>query len=588
MVYKRKRLASFVAGITQQQRTVIVGIVSATLLISLPVLTGYLFSAHDLHYHLFRIDGIKDGLLSGVFPVRIQPTWFDGHGYATSIFYGDLLLYLPALLRLAGIPLGTCYSLFIIGLNMATLLIGYHCFKKMTNNAYIGLAAAVIYASNIYRLTNLYTRAAVGEASAMLFLPLILYGLWAVFTQDEKRGEYKSLWICLLVGYTGLIQTHTISVMFAAIMTIFVCFFMWKRVLKKETFLVLAKALAATVLLNLWFLVPFFQYFIGYAWVSQTRLEWGASRFINSVVYWSQYFMMINDSVGQDLPLSVGIVGELPLSLGLTTLLILVCSFLFKRSENDKERRQEAFCLALMGLLMFIASVSFPWVKSLKVLPWLNSILGNIRLSWRLNTILAVLAVWLFCLVANKLNHTAKRWFVAGVAIVGVIQMLDFNSLILARRGLWFVSEMSGGYFYQSGGESLPAANDGIELSDYRDRLTVGESLQVSSWSREYNRITVSVANESGHSDELEVPLLLYPGYRAVDSGTNQQLVISHGASSRIKVEIPASYSGTFEVAFHSPWYWRVAELVSLAFVVFLLLAKSPRRFEKLLRNRRV
>ncbi|MCD8131570.1 MAG: hypothetical protein LUE16_09915 [Lachnospiraceae bacterium] len=46
-----------------------------TLAASFPLMTDRMISSGDLIYHLLRIEGIKDGLLSGQFPVRIAPEW---------------------------------------------------------------------------------------------------------------------------------------------------------------------------------------------------------------------------------------------------------------------------------------------------------------------------------------------------------------------------------------------------------------------------------------------------------------------------------------------------------------------------------
>lgn len=59
-----------------------------------PLLNEYIIVGHDLAFHLNRIEGIKKGLLSGQFPVRIHPTHFGGYGYATPIMYPEMLLYI--------------------------------------------------------------------------------------------------------------------------------------------------------------------------------------------------------------------------------------------------------------------------------------------------------------------------------------------------------------------------------------------------------------------------------------------------------------------------------------------------------------
>ncbi|MDR0838346.1 MAG: hypothetical protein LBN99_01740, partial [Oscillospiraceae bacterium] len=65
-----------------------------------PIARYALVNGHDLVFHLTRIEGVYEGLLSGQFPVRLNPTFLNGYGYADAIMYPTLFLYFPAALRL--------------------------------------------------------------------------------------------------------------------------------------------------------------------------------------------------------------------------------------------------------------------------------------------------------------------------------------------------------------------------------------------------------------------------------------------------------------------------------------------------------
>lgn len=145
---------------------------------SYPVFSYFLYNTHDISFHLLRIQGLKEGLLSGQFPVRIQPNWLNGYGYGVSVFYGALFLYVPAFLTLIGFQIQTAYKVYILLVNTATCLIAYYCFRKVFADDKAGVLASLLYTLAPYRLTNLYIRAAVGEYTAMVFLPLIFYGLF--------------------------------------------------------------------------------------------------------------------------------------------------------------------------------------------------------------------------------------------------------------------------------------------------------------------------------------------------------------------------------------------------------------------------
>ena len=93
-----------------------------TLMISYPILTrSGTMAVTDAEFHLTRIESIKDGLLQGQFPVRISPDFYDGYGYANSIMYGELFLYIPAFLRILGFTLTEAANSFILLVNFATV-----------------------------------------------------------------------------------------------------------------------------------------------------------------------------------------------------------------------------------------------------------------------------------------------------------------------------------------------------------------------------------------------------------------------------------------------------------------------------------
>ena len=68
-----------------------------TLIISQPCFGMQFASGDDTIFHMNRIEGIKEGLLAGQFPVRIHGYQLNGYGFASGIFYPDIFLYFPAI-----------------------------------------------------------------------------------------------------------------------------------------------------------------------------------------------------------------------------------------------------------------------------------------------------------------------------------------------------------------------------------------------------------------------------------------------------------------------------------------------------------
>ena len=94
-----------------------------------------------------------------------------------------------------------------------------------------------------------------------------------------------------------------------------------------------------------------------------------------------------------------------------------------------------------------------------------------------------------------------------------------------------------------------PLGSEGVVLEDYDKRMLGGE---------------VYAANSGQKDGEIRFPLLYYKGYRAWDGESGEPLDVYAGDNFVVTVKVPAGYEGRVEVAFESPWYWRLAEGISV------------------------
>ncbi|MBR6469052.1 MAG: hypothetical protein IKS84_01630, partial [Lachnospiraceae bacterium] len=128
-----------------------------------PLMTRYCVNGHDLEYHLLRIESLKEGILMGRPFLKVNVLFFGGAGYASSMFYPDFLLYIPALLRVIGVSINASYHTFVAICIILCYLSAYHCVKGMTGSSYGAMAAAVTLTLCQYHLDDIYIRGAVGE-----------------------------------------------------------------------------------------------------------------------------------------------------------------------------------------------------------------------------------------------------------------------------------------------------------------------------------------------------------------------------------------------------------------------------------------
>ena len=226
-----------------------------TLLACLPLFSNYLYFGHDLEFHMQRIAAMAAELSYGQFPVRLTTTTLNGYGYASPLCYCELFLLLPALLYNLWLPLRTCYQVYLFAVTLATCLIAYFSFAKITASRRLGLLGALLYTLSAYRLTCVYTRAAAGEFTAMAFFPLVLLGLYGIYTSDRPRfGD----WLPMALGMAAMVQSHLLSCELTALLLILFCLLRLRETLRPARLLAWVKAALLAVGLSAWYLFPFF------------------------------------------------------------------------------------------------------------------------------------------------------------------------------------------------------------------------------------------------------------------------------------------------------------------------------------------
>lgn len=571
--------------ISNESKNHIKVLVLLILVSSIPLMVNYLFrDSHDLRFHLTRIEGIKEGLLAGMFPVKIQPNWLAGNGYAVAVFYGDLFLYIPAVLRIFGVSIQASYQFYVFLVNMATVLIAYYCFRGMSN-AKTGLVCTAVYTLNIYRLVCIYTRAAVGEYTAMVFTPLVLYGLWKIYTLPEESKKHERSWITVAVGCIGIFLSHIITTEMTAFFVMITAIVMWKKTFRKRTFLVLCKAVAVTILLTCWFFVPFLDYMTNESFAVNRPNGYNAYSMENNGVLLAQLFITEYSVKGGSQNFLEGIRNEMPLTVGLSALSALVVWFYLcagQKGRDKSERKTEFFAVFLCLLSLALTTWLFPYTWLVARFQVLANIVSSIQYPWRFFSVAGIVLTYLVCLILQKewIGSNKKKLFTGLLFALSLSQGLLYMSKCMSEYSSYHVYESGNLSTYDViGGEYFPENSEvfGSKGGCINELTWDSDTVTIDDWHRDSGAVEVTLINHADSIQQLEVPLLLYKGYHAItDSG--EELEISPGTSYRISVSVPADFSGTIRVGFREPWYWRICELISFIALLCLILYPFIRR----------
>lgn len=551
-----------------------------TALSSYPLFTDFLLSGHDMLFHLSRIEGIKEGLLSGVFPVKIHPFWANGYGYAVGVFYGDSFLYLPALLNILGFSLQESYKFYVFAVNLATVLIGYKCFARIFNSNRMGIFASFIYAMTPYRLSNIYLRGSVGEYTALVFLPMVLCGFYLIFTENIYQKGYWKNFLLPALGLTGIIRSHIISCELAGIIIIIGCLILINKVIQPRVFMTLALAAAATVLLNLGFLVPFLSYFGG-DFVMNTE-EWYQLPIQTHGLYLSQLFSLFQNGIGSSNGLIAGTRDEMPmgaglaLGLGIALFMVLLADGIYKK-EKGSFMNFMLLCSGFGIACLLMATEFFPWNKIASFSDLLRTMIYNIQFPWRFLTLASLFLTVITCFAFILLKkYYAQPVFYSAITI--------FLCMTLVTDMWFFHDTMNRNDFYRiydtndissmniGSAEYLPADTNIDLLSE--ENLLQSEDIRLLEYTKNGTTLYASVIGgaEAGY---VELPLLYYDGYTAVNTADNSVLTLEKGTNNVIRLVVPANYSGQVKVYFREPLSWRIGEIISavmiLALIIFLI-----------------
>lgn len=573
-------------------RILYAGLTALIIFQSMPLYTGFLFSGHDLPFHLCRIQGIADGLSSGQFPVKIYPSLLQGQGYANGVFYGDLFLYIPAVLRLFGFTLQTSYQIYVLLVNIVTVLISYRCFSHIFGNRMCGFLGSALYSLNLYRMTNLYTRAAVGEYTAMAFLPLILYALWGVFMLPVADKDYRGLWLPGVVGYSGVILSHILTCGVAAVFTILTCLVCIRRVFRKQTFLVLAKIVIYTTLCCLWFLVPFADYMLTDKLIVTVDTHSIFST-IGQSAFPLQVLSLFAPATGLGLELKEGVMNDMGFTLGgplLISCLILPLLALEPGFRPDRRAKAAGLCFGFGALCMWMSTTAFPWYQLSRFIPFVDTFVSTMQFPWRF---MSAAGLFMAVAAAAGFGMLRRRRQLFGMAMTAVCV------LTLCVNGYYFhdLYESDSSYViyemrdvmqnakdtpyakltYQLGGaEYLPAGMDLDETWNMTGLQYNAEDVTVLDYVKTGVSANFNAVNNAAADRTVILPIVGYRDYRAyTDDG---ELSLARAENGQLQLTLPAGFSGHVTVTFTEPVYWRAAELFSLVCTAVLGCGQLRRR----------
>lgn len=372
-------------------------------MITYPAFTdGYFKTTMDGEIHFIKMDAITTTLKSGSLPPLVNFAGYFNTGMAFNGMYpwiASLIFIIPKMI--IGKPI-TALVIGFVCLNMLTMVNTYLLARKLVSSLAWRLLGVFIYELNIYHLTVMYGRNAIGEMLAYAFLPLVFLGCIQIW-QDDKWGI-----VPLGLGMGMIANSHVISILYTTLIIVTAESY---RLCKKRLSLkeiqrfVLAGMIAFLVsccsLVN-----------IGYLMLKNEMITpWKQLLTIDPVLMWEGTLRNTISDLG-------------PRNLGLVTfaILLLMGSQLFK----NKSGSWRVWIISAFIVLILLSSW-IPYSDSLK-----KSFLGNLQFVGRLYTYVIIFLIigLLMYLENNTVELSAKNCLIIATSLLilfGISGIVDFH-----------------------------------------------------------------------------------------------------------------------------------------------------------------
>lgn len=573
-------------------------------LASIALIWLYLPTGDDLPFHLQRLDAIAKefslGVAPGNFPFRIYTATLDGYGYGSPLFYGDLPLYPFAMLAAAGLSTYRAYQLFLSAVVVATLVSVDVMIREVTRTRRtVGYALGMLVCLLSTTFYGEVLGSCVGRALVWVFAPLAISGYHRIVFSKRRGGVGL-----LVAGVAGAFFSHPLNCVLLLGFLIVILLFTIRSV-DAEAVKKILTAAGITALLCAWYVCPMLEQMLSQKFFVSASDAPNGKRVLSDFTV-TALGLFVPSGLRVSLLSHLGI--DVPLRLYKTgiasTLVVLACVFAHRLRSKNKWGSFNAGLIAVVGFGVWFQTPLFPHDA-------LQGIVGVFQFPWR---------VYVFCEMALGLvvassfaddgfpvargagaaGRNVAAWVIACtvIATIAVSAGYDIRSDVsrhtidgsvqsIAERSPFTSMDVGSGEYipaallrlspqYATGGRDN-AWFDFESLLKDRGASAIAEDEGASFEATRVGRRTVVAYSGLEAGEKLEMPLLYYKGYRAVDADTGDALEVSESDNGFVTVRT-ASSSGTIAVEYAGTLIQHVTLAISVITLVVLIVVCCLRR----------
>ena len=546
----------------RENRITLVFFLITMIVATAPLVSRYCINGHDLEYHLLRIESLKEGIRIGRPFLKVNTLFYGGAGYASSMFYSDILLRIPALLRVCHLSIAKSFHIYTAMIFVLCYLSTFYCVWKMSLSKFAGTIAAILLTLCPYHMDDMLVRTACGETAAFIFLPFAIYGIFNVIHEDMDKP-----WV-FGFGFAGLILAHPATCILTVCTGVVAFLIHIRKFIKAPRLLVklcVVSGLAALVTAFHW--VPMLEQF-------------ASAKFYVS----DNWTDLLDAAVGFSDVAST----TFP-CVGFVLFALALPRFFMSRKDYPILRFVD---------LMIIAAVIFA-VGATNIMPWerVARFFGFLQFPWRMfimtSTLLAMADAIILRLFLDRVSQE-HRSFVVEITLLVVTIVVSFLAINHQNENSMGYYDYSDDYYSYKpftanviAGEWLPATvKDPQKLVDQSEHMIFDDKTECP-FTRERAKITAEIKEKHEYVD---VPFLYYKGYRAVitdKDGVKTKLeVTGEGVNGLCRVQLDGA-TGTLTVTYAGTIIQYVSWAISILFLILIFdLVYLKSKYKKKLKMR--
>ncbi|MCQ2548461.1 MAG: hypothetical protein MJ134_00315 [Lachnospiraceae bacterium] len=523
----------------------LMGIVTIIVLF-IPYSKSGIWEGFDIGFHMSRIWGCAEAMKAGIFPVKLHPVSCFTYGYGVGFFYSNLLIYIPAILVVLGVPLLISYKIFVFLMLLASFLLVIYCLYSVCHSVLWATLGTVFFMCCKYMTYTLYLSMSLGSLCSFMFTIPAILGLYRVIVKEESP-------VMFILGFVWLLYTHTITAFLTFIACFVFCLCFIDRVLKKKVLMRLVSSVFITLWISMSHLLPMLEQFKSQVFKVSAPWDYAKDHVLTLSNLTKEWMM-----------------GPLTPMVLILCLIIFLCSY--KNISTMSKRGIITFLLISFGFICITMIQSF-W-------DFCNLTLG-IHIIQSPSRLFLIVVALLTCAIAclgenSKIVYSgfSKKYILCPLIILfGMYQgYQSFPEAFNKHSSLVDQEILSGEIAGLGGGEEwLPVEASREKMIEANQ---VADNLGEISFGEKHNHFSTFSFLADFQKGYYDIPYVYYRGYTARDEGGNRYSIDLASGSGLVRVFMPDNKTGTAKITVtYEPTKWQLLGYAgSMSCIIFLLL----------------